>query len=118
MEARELESGRREQVLQGQVQNLTTQLTVSQQAGGATPGGGTSASRVGAVDTRSLGKPEVFEGVEAKWHDFRVGYAYPEVIQIAVWTPEMRVVLFSFTTSFFFVDNNPLRLLSTQVNKK
>eukprot|EP00971_Amphidinium_carterae_P018471 364431-Amphidinium_carterae.1 len=71
MEARELESGRREQTLQGQVQNLTTQLTVSQQAGDATPGGGTSASGVGAVDTRLLGKPEVFEGVEAKWHDFR-----------------------------------------------
>eukprot|EP00971_Amphidinium_carterae_P075433 1490444-Amphidinium_carterae.1 len=48
MEAGELESGRRKQTLQGQVQNLTTQLTVSQRAGGATPGGGTSASGVGA----------------------------------------------------------------------
>eukprot|EP00971_Amphidinium_carterae_P054641 1076444-Amphidinium_carterae.1 len=71
MEARELEGDRREQVLQGQVQNLTTQLTIAQQAGAAAPGGGTSASGVGAVDTRSLGKPEVFEGVGAKWHDFR-----------------------------------------------
>eukprot|EP00971_Amphidinium_carterae_P185296 3679404-Amphidinium_carterae.1 len=72
MKARELEGDRREQTLQGQVQNLTTQLTIAQQAGGATSGGGTSATGVGAVDTRSLGKPEVFEGVEAKWHDFRV----------------------------------------------
>eukprot|EP00971_Amphidinium_carterae_P130057 2576101-Amphidinium_carterae.1 len=48
MEAREQESGRREQALQGQVRNLTTQLAVSQQAGGVAPGGGTSASGVGA----------------------------------------------------------------------
>eukprot|EP00971_Amphidinium_carterae_P294282 5843191-Amphidinium_carterae.1 len=71
MEARDLENDRREQALQGQVQNLTMQLTSAQQAGGATSGGGTSAAGVGTVDTRSLGKPEVFEGVEAKWHDFR-----------------------------------------------
>eukprot|EP00971_Amphidinium_carterae_P190057 3772708-Amphidinium_carterae.1 len=70
MEARKQKNGRREQALQGQVQNLTTQLTTTQ-AGGAASGSGTSASGVGAMDTRSLGKPEVFEGVEAKWHDFR-----------------------------------------------
>eukprot|EP00971_Amphidinium_carterae_P155920 3091171-Amphidinium_carterae.1 len=62
----------REQALQGQVQNLTTQLATAQQQTTTTAGpvGGTSAS--GTVDTRALGKPEVFEGAEAKWHDFRV----------------------------------------------
>eukprot|EP00971_Amphidinium_carterae_P124630 2468775-Amphidinium_carterae.1 len=69
MEAREQKNVSREQALQGQVQNLTTQLTLAQQPGGATSVGGTSAA---GVDTRSLGKPEVFDGVEAKWHDFRV----------------------------------------------
>eukprot|EP00971_Amphidinium_carterae_P149915 2971970-Amphidinium_carterae.1 len=64
MEAREQESVSREQALHGQLQSLTSQLTTSQQ-GGATLGSGTSAPGVGAVDTRSLGKPEVFEGAEA-----------------------------------------------------
>eukprot|EP00971_Amphidinium_carterae_P124359 2463476-Amphidinium_carterae.1 len=57
MEVRKQENVSREQVLQGQVQNLTTQL-LAPQAGGVAPGSGTSASGVGAVDTRSLGKPE------------------------------------------------------------
>eukprot|EP00971_Amphidinium_carterae_P079004 1563205-Amphidinium_carterae.1 len=60
MEARDLESDRREQALQAQ----------QQAANVSGPVGGTLAT--GTVDTRALGKPEVFEGVEAKWHDFRV----------------------------------------------
>eukprot|EP00971_Amphidinium_carterae_P063857 1264025-Amphidinium_carterae.1 len=72
MEARELESDRKEQALRGQVRNLTNQLATAQQQTATTAGpvGGTSAS--GTIDTRALGKPEVFEGAEAKWHDFRV----------------------------------------------
>eukprot|EP00971_Amphidinium_carterae_P057872 1144591-Amphidinium_carterae.1 len=62
----------REQALVGQVQSLTSQLTTAQQAGSATLAGGTQAPGVGALDTRALGKPEAFEGAEAKWHDFRV----------------------------------------------
>eukprot|EP00971_Amphidinium_carterae_P100859 1995579-Amphidinium_carterae.1 len=72
MEAREADSVAREAALQREVQNLNVQLTSAQQAGGAASGGGTSATGAGTVDTRALGKPEVFEGVEAKWHDFRV----------------------------------------------
>eukprot|EP00971_Amphidinium_carterae_P130975 2594777-Amphidinium_carterae.1 len=59
-------------MLQNTVQTLTTQLTTTtQQASSAAPGGGVLTSS-GTVDTRALGKPEVFEGNEAKWHDFRV----------------------------------------------
>eukprot|EP00971_Amphidinium_carterae_P321268 6385340-Amphidinium_carterae.1 len=58
MVVRKQESASREQALQGQVQNLTTQLLTTQ-VGGAASGSGTY------IDTRSLGKPEVFEGVEA-----------------------------------------------------
>eukprot|EP00971_Amphidinium_carterae_P261535 5188580-Amphidinium_carterae.1 len=72
MEAREAEGIAREQTLQGQMQNLTAQLTTAQQTGGAASVGGTLATGAGTVDTRALGKPEVFEGAEAKWHDFRV----------------------------------------------
>eukprot|EP00971_Amphidinium_carterae_P032745 644695-Amphidinium_carterae.1 len=71
MEAREAEGIAREQALQGQMQNLTAQLTSTQQTGGVASVGGTSATGAGTVDTRALGKPEVFEGAEAKWHDFR-----------------------------------------------
>eukprot|EP00971_Amphidinium_carterae_P163417 3240329-Amphidinium_carterae.1 len=71
MEAREQEKVSREQALQGQVQSLTSQL-LTPQLGGVASGSGTSAPGVGAVDTRCLGKPEIFDGVEAKWHDFRV----------------------------------------------
>eukprot|EP00971_Amphidinium_carterae_P097618 1931791-Amphidinium_carterae.1 len=72
MEAREADSIARERALEGQVQNGTAQLATAQQqtANVSGPVGGTSAT--GTVDTRALGKPEVFEGVEAKWHDFRV----------------------------------------------
>eukprot|EP00971_Amphidinium_carterae_P137434 2723607-Amphidinium_carterae.1 len=72
MEAREQDSVSREQTLQGQVQHLTAQHTTAQQQTATVSGpvGGTSAT--GTVDTRALGKPEVFDGVEAKWHDFRV----------------------------------------------
>eukprot|EP00971_Amphidinium_carterae_P037331 733982-Amphidinium_carterae.1 len=71
MEAREQENVSREQALQGQVQHLTAQLTTAQQqtANVSGPVGGTSAT--GTVAS-ALGKPEVFDGVEAKWHDFRV----------------------------------------------
>eukprot|EP00971_Amphidinium_carterae_P254711 5056207-Amphidinium_carterae.1 len=72
MESREADGIAREQALQGQMQNLTAQLATSQQAGGAASVGGTLATAAGTVDTRALGKPEVFEGAEAKWHDFRV----------------------------------------------
>eukprot|EP00971_Amphidinium_carterae_P112495 2227620-Amphidinium_carterae.1 len=72
MEAGEADSVAREAALQGQVQNLNAQLTSAQQVGGAAPVGGTSATGAGTVDTRALGKPEIFEGAEAKWHDFRV----------------------------------------------
>eukprot|EP00971_Amphidinium_carterae_P302404 6008948-Amphidinium_carterae.1 len=73
MEAREADGIAREQALQNTVQNLTAQLTTAQQqAGGAASVGGTLATGAGTVDTRTLGKPEVFEGAEAKWHDFRV----------------------------------------------
>eukprot|EP00971_Amphidinium_carterae_P249793 4957778-Amphidinium_carterae.1 len=71
MEAREADGLAREQVLQSTVQNLTTQLsTTQQQTTSAAPAASTFA--LGTVDTRALGKPEVFEGSEAKWHDFRV----------------------------------------------
>eukprot|EP00971_Amphidinium_carterae_P107163 2122904-Amphidinium_carterae.1 len=66
MEAREADGLAREQMLQSTVQNLTTQ----QQTTSAAPAASTFAS--GTIDTRALGKPEVFEGSEAKWHDFRV----------------------------------------------
>eukprot|EP00971_Amphidinium_carterae_P062203 1231150-Amphidinium_carterae.1 len=59
----------RKQALVGQVQTLTSQLTTAQQT---TLAGGTQAPGVGALDTKALGKPEAFEGAEAKWHDFRV----------------------------------------------
>eukprot|EP00971_Amphidinium_carterae_P038058 748288-Amphidinium_carterae.1 len=73
MEAREAEGNAREQTLQVTVQNLTTQLTTTQQqAGGTGSVGGTLATGTGTVDTRALGKPEVFEGNGAEWHDFRV----------------------------------------------
>eukprot|EP00971_Amphidinium_carterae_P027851 548921-Amphidinium_carterae.1 len=72
METREQTILTREQTLHGEVQTLTAQLTTAQQAGSATLAGGTQAPGVGAVDTRSLGKPDVFDGTEAKWHDFRV----------------------------------------------
>eukprot|EP00971_Amphidinium_carterae_P323724 6433552-Amphidinium_carterae.1 len=72
MEAREQDGLAREQMLQTTVQNLTTQLATStQQAGSAAPVQGSTFS-AGTVDTRALRKPEVFEGTEAKWHDFRV----------------------------------------------
>eukprot|EP00971_Amphidinium_carterae_P333194 6467785-Amphidinium_carterae.1 len=41
MEAREAEGIAREQALQGQIQNITAQLTTTQQAGGAASVGGT-----------------------------------------------------------------------------
>eukprot|EP00971_Amphidinium_carterae_P313387 6228017-Amphidinium_carterae.1 len=72
VEAREADGLTREQALQGQVQQLTAQLAGAQQVGGTAPGGGTSATGAGTVDTRALGKPEIFEGAETKWHDFRV----------------------------------------------
>eukprot|EP00971_Amphidinium_carterae_P127148 2519296-Amphidinium_carterae.1 len=72
MEAREADGIAREAALQTQVQNLTAQLMTTQQTGGAASVGGTSATGAGTVDTRTLGKPEVFEGAEVKWHDFRV----------------------------------------------
>eukprot|EP00971_Amphidinium_carterae_P170813 3385187-Amphidinium_carterae.1 len=73
MEASEANGIAREQALQVTVQNLTAQLTTAQQqGGGAASAGGTLATGAGTVDTRALGKPDVFEGVEAKWHDFRV----------------------------------------------
>eukprot|EP00971_Amphidinium_carterae_P249742 4957019-Amphidinium_carterae.1 len=71
MEARKQDGLAKEQVLQNTVQNLTTQLTTTtQQATNTGPSGGVLTSS-GTVDTRVLGKPEVFEGNEAKWHDFR-----------------------------------------------
>eukprot|EP00971_Amphidinium_carterae_P136993 2714846-Amphidinium_carterae.1 len=71
MEAREADGLARKQVPQSTVQNLTTQLaTTQQQTTSAAPAASTFAS--GTVVTRALGKPEVFEGNEAKWHDFRV----------------------------------------------
>eukprot|EP00971_Amphidinium_carterae_P201070 3990154-Amphidinium_carterae.1 len=69
MEAREAEGLAREQALHGTVQNLTTQLATAQQTAAPVPVGGTVST--GTVDTRALGKPEVFEGNETKWHDFR-----------------------------------------------
>eukprot|EP00971_Amphidinium_carterae_P257430 5110422-Amphidinium_carterae.1 len=71
VEAREQATLAREQTLHSEVQTLTAQLATTQ-ATNATPGSGTQALGVGVVDTRSLGKPEVFDGTEAKWHDFRV----------------------------------------------
>eukprot|EP00971_Amphidinium_carterae_P289178 5741987-Amphidinium_carterae.1 len=47
MEAREADIVAREAALQGQVQNLNAQLTSVQQAGGAAPLGGTSATGAG-----------------------------------------------------------------------
>eukprot|EP00971_Amphidinium_carterae_P211834 4203764-Amphidinium_carterae.1 len=71
MEAREADGLAREQMLQNTVQSLTTQIaTTQQQATSAAPVVGSTFS-AGTVDTRALGKPEVFEGNEAKWHDFR-----------------------------------------------
>eukprot|EP00971_Amphidinium_carterae_P202533 4018606-Amphidinium_carterae.1 len=61
-----------EQVQELNLTEVTAQLTTTQQTGGAASVGGTLATGAGTVDTRALGKPEVFEGVEAKWHDFRV----------------------------------------------
>eukprot|EP00971_Amphidinium_carterae_P110992 2198359-Amphidinium_carterae.1 len=69
VEAREADGLTRERALEAQVQQLTAQIVAQQ---GTAPGSGTHASGVGAIDTRALGKPEVFEGAEAKWHDFRV----------------------------------------------
>eukprot|EP00971_Amphidinium_carterae_P020250 399122-Amphidinium_carterae.1 len=60
MEAREAEGCAREQTLHSTVQDPTTQLATTHQ------------QLAGTVDTRALGKPEVFEGNETKWHDFRV----------------------------------------------
>eukprot|EP00971_Amphidinium_carterae_P271724 5391805-Amphidinium_carterae.1 len=72
MEAREQDGLAREQMLQNTVQSLTTQLaTTTQQATSAAPVQGSTFS-AGTVDTRALGKHEVFEGNEEKWHDFRV----------------------------------------------
>eukprot|EP00971_Amphidinium_carterae_P016987 335259-Amphidinium_carterae.1 len=59
MEAREAEGLAREQALHGTVQSLTTQLATAR---APVPVGGTLAT--GTVDTRALGKPEVFEGNE------------------------------------------------------
>eukprot|EP00971_Amphidinium_carterae_P013974 275221-Amphidinium_carterae.1 len=71
MEAREAEGRAREQILHGTVQDLTTRLAATQQQAAAlVPAGGTFAT--GTVDTRALGKPNVYEGSETKWHDFRV----------------------------------------------
>eukprot|EP00971_Amphidinium_carterae_P165081 3272369-Amphidinium_carterae.1 len=67
MEAREQEGRARDQMLHTTVQDLTAQLatrTVSLPPG--------SQQLAGTVDTRALGKPEVFEGNDTKWHDFRV----------------------------------------------
>eukprot|EP00971_Amphidinium_carterae_P034833 685739-Amphidinium_carterae.1 len=70
MEAREADGLAKEQVLQSTVQSLTTQLaTTQQQTAVAAPAASTFVT--GTVDTRSLGNPEVFEGNETKWHDFR-----------------------------------------------
>eukprot|EP00971_Amphidinium_carterae_P282748 5613330-Amphidinium_carterae.1 len=64
MEAREADGLAREQVPQSTVQSLTTQLTTTQQQTAiAAPAASTFAT--GTVDTRALGKPEVFEGNEA-----------------------------------------------------
>eukprot|EP00971_Amphidinium_carterae_P102807 2034984-Amphidinium_carterae.1 len=54
MEVREQENVSREQALQGQVQQLT--------AIGYDTASWRDRVRAGTVDTRSLGKPEVFEG--------------------------------------------------------
>eukprot|EP00971_Amphidinium_carterae_P206477 4097243-Amphidinium_carterae.1 len=71
MEAREEDGRAREQVLHGTVQDLTNRLATQQQQI-ATPAPAASTFATGTVDTWALGKPEVFEGNEAKWHDFRV----------------------------------------------
>eukprot|EP00971_Amphidinium_carterae_P300511 5970833-Amphidinium_carterae.1 len=72
MEARETEGRAREHVLHGTVQELTTRLAATQQQTATlVPGGSTFAT--GTVDTKALGKLEVFEGNETKWHDFRLG---------------------------------------------
>eukprot|EP00971_Amphidinium_carterae_P282636 5611150-Amphidinium_carterae.1 len=47
----------------------TVGYTQQQAATTAMAGGGQQ--QVGTVDTRALGKPEVFEGNGTKWHDFR-----------------------------------------------
>eukprot|EP00971_Amphidinium_carterae_P149131 2956936-Amphidinium_carterae.1 len=47
MEVRAQEGVAREQTLRGEVQNLTTQLITTQQAGNAAPAGGTQAPGVG-----------------------------------------------------------------------
>eukprot|EP00971_Amphidinium_carterae_P065912 1306183-Amphidinium_carterae.1 len=113
MEARQAEGIDRERVLQGTVQNLTTQL-----AGRApVPVGGTLATDT--VDTRALGKPEIFEGNETKWHDFRVVFkAYCSCLNQRLGTLMSGVeanISGSFVNSgldsidtsyFFFVDNN------------
>eukprot|EP00971_Amphidinium_carterae_P204207 4052310-Amphidinium_carterae.1 len=55
VEAREAEGLAREQALQNQVQQLTTQLSTQP---ATTSGSGPHAPGVGAIDTRALGKPE------------------------------------------------------------
>eukprot|EP00971_Amphidinium_carterae_P079333 1569566-Amphidinium_carterae.1 len=80
MEAGEAEGRAREQTLHASLQSLTTQLATAQQQAqqqqqqAATAAASTAGVQqpAGTVDTRALGKPEVFEGNETKWHDFRV----------------------------------------------
>eukprot|EP00971_Amphidinium_carterae_P314761 6256819-Amphidinium_carterae.1 len=57
-----------EQTLHSTVQDLTTQLAATRTASLL----GSQQHVTGTMDTRTLGKPEVFEGNETKWHDFRV----------------------------------------------
>eukprot|EP00971_Amphidinium_carterae_P012648 248981-Amphidinium_carterae.1 len=64
MEAREAEGRAREQTLHTTVQNLTTQLATAQQQAATTAMAGGGQQQAGTVDTRALGKPEVFEGNE------------------------------------------------------
>eukprot|EP00971_Amphidinium_carterae_P045187 889061-Amphidinium_carterae.1 len=72
MEAREAEGRAREQTLHATVKSLTTQLATTQHQAATTAMAGGSQQQVGTVDTRALGKPEVLEGSETKWHDFMV----------------------------------------------
>eukprot|EP00971_Amphidinium_carterae_P126222 2500443-Amphidinium_carterae.1 len=51
MEAKEADGVAREAALQGQVQNLTAQLTIAQPPGGVALVGGTLATGAGTVDT-------------------------------------------------------------------
>eukprot|EP00971_Amphidinium_carterae_P247815 4920797-Amphidinium_carterae.1 len=58
MEAREIEGAARERALEGQVQHLTTQLTTTQQAGGAASVGGTLATGRAPLTRELWGNPK------------------------------------------------------------